>query len=73
MKTIRLIAPIWQGGVNPDYYFGAELLSHIVPPSNTAETFKMVIDDNFEKNCRLRMELKENQCKFFKFGRLKIF
>ncbi|MBQ7704702.1 MAG: arginase family protein [Selenomonadaceae bacterium] len=53
MKTIRLIAPIWQGGVNPDYYFGAELLSHIVPPSNTAETFKIVVDDNFEKKLPL--------------------
>ena len=53
MKTIRLIAPIWQGGVNPDYYFGSELLSHIVPPSNTAETFKIVVDDNFEKKLPL--------------------
>ena len=23
-KTLRMIYPVWQGGVNPDYAFGAE-------------------------------------------------
>ena len=31
MKTIRLDIPQWQGGNNPNYVFGSELLSIIVP------------------------------------------
>lgn len=30
-KTIRLIAPDWQGGNKEEYYFGAELLSWLAP------------------------------------------
>ncbi|HSV53067.1 MAG TPA: arginase family protein [Burkholderiaceae bacterium] len=30
-KTLRLIFPQWQGGDNPPYYFGAQLLSWLAP------------------------------------------
>lgn len=36
-KTLRLTYPQWQGGMNPNYVFGAELLERIAPPSVTAE------------------------------------
>lgn len=42
-KTVRLILPQWQGGVNPDYAFGAELLAFIVPPSDKAETIRIPV------------------------------
>lgn len=29
MTTMRLLIPQWQGGANPDYAFGAELLNFI--------------------------------------------
>ncbi|MEJ5174321.1 arginase family protein [Erwinia sp. MYb416] len=31
MKTIRLVIPQWQGGNNPAYHFGAELLAWLAP------------------------------------------
>ena len=48
-KTIRLVLPHWQGGVNPDYVFGAEVLSFIAPPSNKDETIKVTVNENFDK------------------------
>ena len=33
-KTIRLLMPQWQGGNNPDYSFGAELLAWLAPDNN---------------------------------------
>lgn len=47
-KTIRLILPQWQGGVNPDYVFGAEVLAFIAPPSHTAETYKIIVNEDFD-------------------------
>ena len=46
-KTIRLCCPQWQGGVNPDYVFGAELLSVIAPPSTKDETIVVPVARNF--------------------------
>ena len=43
-KTLRLILPQWQGGVNPDYLFGAELLAFIAPPSGQDETVRIAVD-----------------------------
>ncbi|MTH53882.1 arginase family protein [Bacillus mangrovi] len=33
-KTIRMLMPQWQGGNNPHYSFGAELLAWLAPESN---------------------------------------
>lgn len=46
-ETLRIVFPQWQGGVNPNYAFGAELLSHIVPPSKCAETVTIPVGKNF--------------------------
>jgi len=46
-KTIRLLFPQWQGGDNPDYAFGAELLSHIIPQNETDEFFQVKVPQNF--------------------------
>lgn len=48
-KTIRLLLPQWQGGNNPDYAFGAELLAHIVPQSGNSKLYKIDVDQNFEQ------------------------
>lgn len=48
-KTIRLIIPQWQGGENPDYAFGAEVLAFIAPPSKTDETIRVAIDEDFAR------------------------
>lgn len=44
-KTLRLVFPQWQGGNDPNYVFGSELLSHIVPPSTKAETIRVTVDE----------------------------
>lgn len=33
-NTLRLLMPQWQGGNNPPYHFGAQLLSWLAPPAN---------------------------------------
>lgn len=48
-KTIRLLFPQWQGGNNPDYVFGGELLAQIAPKSNTSKTFEVEVDADFVK------------------------
>lgn len=47
-KTLRLTYPQWQGGVNPNYVFGSELLAFIAPPSKD-ECVTIHIDRDFEK------------------------
>ena len=34
-KTIRLVMPQWQGGDNPLYHLGAELLDYFAPSTKT--------------------------------------
>ena len=34
-KTIRLVMPQWQGGDNPLYHLGAELLNYLAPSTKT--------------------------------------
>ena len=46
-KTLRLIFPQWQGGLNPDYLFGSELLVCIAPPSSSDETITVPIAQDF--------------------------
>lgn len=48
MSTLRLLFPQWQGGMNPDYYFGGELLAHIVPNKNNDETVRIHVNTDFE-------------------------
>lgn len=48
-KTIRLLFPQWQGGNNPNYVIGSELLAHIAPKSDTSETFEVEVDIDFDK------------------------
>lgn len=52
MATLRLKIPQWQGGVNPNYVFGAELLAAIVPPNKNDETVEIQIDKNFDNPIR---------------------
>lgn len=41
--------PQWQGGANPDYVFGAEVLAFIAPPSKTDATIKIAVNEDFNK------------------------
>ncbi|MFD1416093.1 arginase family protein [Oceanobacillus jeddahense] len=43
-KTIRLIAPDWQGGNKQAYYFGAELLSWLAPKNDNQKEIKLGIE-----------------------------
>lgn len=42
-KTIRLLFPEWQGGDNPNYYFGAHLLEFLAPKSNECKTIEVPV------------------------------
>lgn len=48
-KTLRLLLPQWQGGNNSDYFFGAELLSHIVPQSNDSKLIRVPVNDDLDQ------------------------
>lgn len=53
-KTIRLIAPDWQGGNKPEYYYGAELLAWIAPKNHSHKEIKLGIQE--PKNEKLEKE-----------------
>ena len=36
-KILRMIFPEWQGGANPNYYFGSKLLVQLAPKGGTYE------------------------------------
>lgn len=44
-KTIRLIAPDWQGGNKREYYLGAELLSWLAPNNDNQKEIKLAIEE----------------------------
>lgn len=46
-KTLRIKYPQWQGGINPNYVFGSELLSVIAPENPNDETVEIAIDNGF--------------------------
>ena len=46
-KTLRLTWPQWQGGVNPNYVFGSELLAVIAPPSEKDECVTISVNQDF--------------------------
>ncbi|MGL5721334.1 MAG: arginase family protein [Brevinema sp.] len=45
--TLRLILPQWQGGINPNYAFGSELLAFIAPPNATDKTMRVSVNMDF--------------------------
>lgn len=45
MTTLRLIMPQWQGGNNPNYAFGSELLAWLAPKSETAKEVRVPINE----------------------------
>ena len=47
-RTLRMTIPQWQGGINPDYVFGAELLEKIAPQSaNPQESVTIAVARDF--------------------------
>ncbi|MGO2892038.1 arginase family protein [Enterococcus devriesei] len=48
-KTLRLLLPQWQGGNNPNYYFGGELLAQIVPASAKDKLRRVPVAKDFDK------------------------
>lgn len=47
MKTIRLKYPQWQGGMNSNYVFGAELLSAIAPISPNSRQIEVAVNGDY--------------------------
>lgn len=50
MTTLRMKYPQWQGGMNPNYVFGSELLAAIAPPSFVDETVEIAVDTEFHND-----------------------
>lgn len=48
-RTLQLTFPEWQGGVNPNYYFGSKLLSWLVPKGPSCECAEVPVDNTFPK------------------------
>ncbi len=48
MATLRMLFPQWQGGVNPNYVLGAELLAVIAPPSEVDEMVTVAVSKDFD-------------------------
>lgn len=48
-NTLRLIYPQWQGGMNPDYVFGSELLAVIAPSPKSGRTVTINVERNFDE------------------------
>lgn len=48
-SVLRMIIPQWQGGVNPNYVFGSELLACIAPEAPNGETVRIQVYTDFEK------------------------
>lgn len=44
-KTIRLVAPDWEGGNKGEYYFGAELLSWLAPENDGQKVIKLAVEE----------------------------
>lgn len=42
-QTLRVLYPEWQGGVNPNYILGAQLMNVIVPKGENTETVKIPV------------------------------
>jgi len=70
-KTVRLVYPQWQGGVNPNYAIGSEILNLVLPKGKNTETLEVPVDKNFDKKLEIKNGineetaiLKQLQCAF---------
>lgn len=61
-KTLRLLCPQWQGGMNPRYVFGAELLAAIAPQSSTDECVTIPINRDFTNKPDMRSDGIDQGC-----------
>ena len=48
-KTLRLIYPQWQGGMNPNYFLGSHILKQILPKGKSEE-IEVPVSENFNEN-----------------------
>ena len=58
-KTVRLVYPQWQGGVNPNYAIGSEILNLVLPKGKNTETLEVPVDKNFDKEIELKDGINE--------------
>lgn len=49
MKTLKLYTPLWQGGNNPKYSFGAEMLNLLFPTTEGMTEIAIEIDKDFQE------------------------
>lgn len=70
-KTVRLVYPQWQGGVNPNYAIGSEILNLVLPKGKNIETLEVPVDKIFDKKLEIKNGineetaiLKQLQCAF---------
>ena len=63
--------PQWQGGVNPNYAIGSEILNLVLPKGKNTETLEVPVDKNFDKKLEIKNGineetaiLKQLQCAF---------
>ena len=48
-KTLRLVYPQWQGGINPNYSIGSEILNLILPRGKSCETLEVPVEKDLTK------------------------
>ena len=58
-KTVRLVYPQWQGGVNPNYVIGSEILNLVLPKGKNIETLEVPVDKNFDKEIEVKDGINE--------------
>jgi|GEM_PF-6627142 len=56
-KTLRILMPQWQGGNNQAYYFGAILLSWLVPNENNQKEVSVPVAKPSAEHLKKKMEL----------------
>ena len=47
-KVLRMTFPEWQGGANPNYYFGSKLLTQLAPQEGDYESVEVPVETNFD-------------------------
>lgn len=57
-QTVRLVVPEWQGGMDPNYQFGAQLLAQIIPPAGleNTETIEVPVSSTAETDSHIDAE-----------------
>ena len=56
-KTLRLIFPEWQGGMNPHYAQGSEILSKIVPQGKDCKVVEVPVSKDYHKKLSKSLEV----------------